>query len=385
MKRRRSQKSRKTRGTRSVKTRTRRVASRRTTRRSYPVRRFSYTNNPAPNRGFGYASKPARRVRRRSGIRRANRQSRAASLIAAGVASAGVGAVMGALANEAGLLMKAPTQNKLGISASGLVGFGLIVVGLFVKSEGLKLLFYGLGGGLLVEELTRQIDMRFYDFRVAFAGAPALDYSQGISGAQAQLAGIEVQRQAAAQLPPASVSETTQRTTPATPPRASRPSQGAQNSREDSSPSRGTQAPSAARGGSSPAQQPSVQEQLFPIPPATRRVLDTIQPGDFAFLEFDFFNAPQSATFLQSVRTTLEQKGVISERQPLELSAGTIALFDKIGMSDLPVIRESMESGAPFSSAVFRGLQMKGVFAKDSAGHDPHEAYRYKIRRVAAA
>lgn len=111
--------------------------------------------------------KRARRGRRKSG----------GAKTAAAVASVVGGVMMGAVANEAGLLQAVPTQNKTGVSLVGWAGGTLVGLGLlFAKSEGGKLLTYGIGGGLLSTELVRQIDMRGYDFDVAFNGAPPLTY-----------------------------------------------------------------------------------------------------------------------------------------------------------------------------------------------------------------
>jgi hypothetical protein len=141
-----------------------------------------------------YYSKPKRA--RRGLARRSASNRRAMSMRLLGGALAGItaGAIVGSAANEVGLLNYAPTQNALGIAATGLIGGGLIILGAFAKSEGMKLLLYSMGGGLVIEEITRQVEMRFYDFRVAFMGAPALDYSQGVSGACLQLAKLEEQK-----------------------------------------------------------------------------------------------------------------------------------------------------------------------------------------------
>ena len=150
-----------------------------------------------------YYSRPGRRVRPRyrRAIRGRSARARTGRIIGAAIAGVVAGAALGSLANEGGLLAYAPTQNKTGIAASGWVGLTLVILGFFVKSEGMKLLLYGLGGGLIVEEVTRQLETRGYDFRVAFAGAPALDYAHGMAGACAQLRSYEAAN-LAAQLPP---------------------------------------------------------------------------------------------------------------------------------------------------------------------------------------
>jgi len=118
-----------------------------------------------------YKDKPKKRAKR--GRKKKSSAGTVAAVVGTGIAAAGVGA----LANEAGLLQAVPTQNKTGVS---LVGWtGLVVTGvtlLFAKSEGAKIIGYGIGGGLTTTELTRQIDMRGYDFRVAFGGAPPLTF-----------------------------------------------------------------------------------------------------------------------------------------------------------------------------------------------------------------
>lgn len=149
-----------------------------------------------------YYSKPRRRVRAKG--RRVARtrtvRARTGRIIGAAIAGVVAGAALGSLANENGLLAYAPTQNRTGIAVGGLVGLTLVIIGFFVKSEGMKLLLYGLGGGLIVEEVTRQLETRGYDFRVAFGNAPPLDYSHGVAGACAQLRSYEAAN-VAAQLP----------------------------------------------------------------------------------------------------------------------------------------------------------------------------------------
>jgi len=118
-----------------------------------------------------------RKAERKRGRRRGPRRSSSAGTVAAAVGSAIAGASIGAMANEAGLLLAYPTQNKTGISLVGWTGLGFIALGALVaKRETTKLLTYGLGGGLVTTELVRQIDNRGYDFEVAFNGAPALTY-----------------------------------------------------------------------------------------------------------------------------------------------------------------------------------------------------------------
>lgn len=124
---------------------------------------------------YKYRTRTKAAKKRRGGRRRSRGLSGAkiAAIGGVGVASATVGA----LANEAGLLQAYPTQNKTGISAVG--WFGVTITGLtllFAKSEGAKILGYGTGGGMLTTELVRQVDMRGYDFDVAFNGAPPLTY-----------------------------------------------------------------------------------------------------------------------------------------------------------------------------------------------------------------
>lgn len=131
-------------------------------------------SSPAPRVLVKYRYKSRKEERKRGRRRGARRTSSGA--VAAAVGSAIAGATMGAIANEAGLLMAYPTQNRTGISLVGWVGLGFLSLGLFAKREGTKLLTYGLGGGLVTTELVRQIDMRGYDFDVAFNGAPALTF-----------------------------------------------------------------------------------------------------------------------------------------------------------------------------------------------------------------
>lgn len=128
---------------------------------------------PAPRTIVKYRYK-TRKAERKRGKRRGPRRSSGA--VAAAVGSALAGSALGAVANEAGLLYAYPTQNKTGISLVGWVGLGFLGLGLFAKREGTKLLTYGLGGGLVTTELVRQIDMRGYDFDVAFGKAPAITY-----------------------------------------------------------------------------------------------------------------------------------------------------------------------------------------------------------------
>ena len=117
----------------------------------------------------------APRKKRRGSSRR--KRSSSAGTVAAAVGSAVAGAGIGAMANEAGLLLAVPTQNRTGISLVGWTGLGFIALGALVaKRETTKLLTYGLGGGLVTTELVRQIDNRGYDFEVAFGNAPALTY-----------------------------------------------------------------------------------------------------------------------------------------------------------------------------------------------------------------
>lgn len=119
----------------------------------------------------------AKKAERKRGRRRGPRRSSSAGTVAAAVGSAVAGASIGALANEAGLLLAVPIQNRTGISMVGWTGLGFIVLGALVaKRETTKLLTYGLGGGLITTELVRQIDNRGYDFDVAFGSAPALTY-----------------------------------------------------------------------------------------------------------------------------------------------------------------------------------------------------------------
>lgn len=173
--------------------------ARRSPRRSARRAPVAATAAPAVRR-IRYYSRPGRRVRarHRRAVRPIATRVRSGRIIGAAIAGVAAGAMLGATANESGLLMSMPSQNKIGIAATGLVGIVLVIIGVFVRSEGLKLLFYGLGGGLIIEEITRQIEMRFYDFRVAFGTAPPLDYSQGVSGASLQLAAIAANPAAAA-------------------------------------------------------------------------------------------------------------------------------------------------------------------------------------------
>lgn len=97
--------------------------------------------------------------------------------VAATVATVGVGATMGAMLNEAGLLYAVPTQNRTGISLVGWGGIGITVLTvLFAKREAAKIIGYGLGGGLGTTEVVRQIDNRGRDFRVALGQLPAQTY-----------------------------------------------------------------------------------------------------------------------------------------------------------------------------------------------------------------
>ena len=329
-------------------------------RRKSPAvtQRFSYTQKPRAK--VRYYSKPARRVRR-SGIRRANVTARSASLIGAAVAAAAIGASMAALANEAGLLNRAPTQNSIGISAAGLVGIGLVVIGFFVKSEGMKLLFYGFGGGLLLEELTRQIDMRFYDFRVAFGGAPALDYSAGISGAQLQLA--------------ATTSATS--ALPASAPAPALPA-----------------APSAAKQNPTkplPPKEAAVASAAVLIDPATKEALDTIERKDLDFTIFALSQLSGGEGMTEAIRLTLVDKGAIDERQVLTFSEPMEKAINKLTAADLVIVSQVMENIPDFSAALVHTLkQIKKTIPLTSAGYMDsgaierrnHEA-RYTIRRVA--
>jgi len=310
---------------------------RKTPRRSAPKRAaLSYTQPTRARSRVRYYSKPARRVRRRSGIKRRNQTSRAASIIAAGVAAAGLGATIGALANEAGLLNKVPTQNMMGISFTGLLGAGLIILGMFTKSEGLKLLFYGLGGGLLIEELTRQVDMRFYDFRVAFLGAAPLDYSQGISGAQAQLA-LQTQQASTnpAQLPAGSS---------ATSPAASSPA-----------------APAIAT--------------------KERAILNSIQAGDMDALEFFLVNSSRGAPFIDSVRQVLIDKGALQEREAFSLPKAALTKINALSEKDIPLLKSKLQNGVLFVKALDEMGSTKGNIT--TLGNLSREDLYARIRRAA--
>jgi len=268
-----------------------------------------------------YYSRPTRRVTRYRGrgVAVRSRQARTRSLVFAAVASAGVGAMMGSLANEAGLLNRAPSQNYVGISATGLVGAGLVIVGLFVKSEAMKLLFYGFGGGLLIEELTRQIDMRFYDFRVAFYGATPLDYSAGISGAQLQLAQVSATKNGAASSPSQ---------LPTKPPeeKASTPA-------------------SALR--------PSLNAEQ-------KELLNRITADDMSSIEFWILNAPAGEGSSESIRQTLVDKKLLTATQALPLEPQTIAILDTMDGYEASKIKAYIKAGANFVSATEAAFRDKG-------------------------
>jgi hypothetical protein len=139
--------------------------------------RLSRGSSPTPRTivRYKYKTRTKQAKRKRGGRRRSRGLSGAkiAAIGGVGVASAAIGA----LANEAGLLQAYPTQNKTGVSAVGWLGLTISgITLLFAKSEGAKILGYGTGGGMLTTELVRQIDMRGYDFDVAFNGAPALPF-----------------------------------------------------------------------------------------------------------------------------------------------------------------------------------------------------------------
>lgn len=131
-------------------------------------------SSPAPRVITRYKYK-TRKAERKRGRRRGPRRS-SSGAVAAGVASAIAGAAIGAIANEAGLLYAYPTQNRTGISVVGWAGLGFVALGFFAKREVTKLLTYGIGGGMVTTELVRQIDMRGYDFDVAFNGAAPLTF-----------------------------------------------------------------------------------------------------------------------------------------------------------------------------------------------------------------
>jgi hypothetical protein len=271
------------------------------------------------------------RVNYRRGISTRTRQARTARIVAAAVAAAGAGAALGCIANEAGLLNKAPTQNTLGISATGLAGAALVVVGMFVRSEGLKLLFYGLGGGLLVEELTRQIDMRFYDFRVAFQGAPPLDYSQGISGAQVQLAQLTpTQEGFSAPSTPAQL--------PAPSPTASTP-----------------QAPA-----SSSAPGTSIRPTLNASQKQALNSLTASEIGtDWAFWMGNLAETPDVTT--QALRQVFVSKGMLRPDQGLPLEPQTLQLLNQISMHDLDRIQATVKAGATPVNAIEVVLRDKAL------------------------
>jgi len=321
-----------------------RLRSRRGRSKSSASRRFNSAAKPtnitivqksAPRRSsrpkMRFYSRPKRRARygkmRRSTFRSRN-TGRAAGLIAAGVAAAGLGATIGSLATQAGLLQKAPTQNFTGLAVTGLIGVGLIVIGLFVKSEGLKLLFYGFGGGLLIEELTRQVEMNFYDFRVAYLGAQPLDYSQGISGAQLQLAQLSGASSSPAQLPSSATSSSPSTSSP--------PSRAADRSLRESA----------------------------------TAVLNTIQPQDLSALQFFVINAAQNEPFSNSVAQLLLEKDAIHERQDFRLPQDLLNSLNRLKGDDNTFrnLRTQMQAGRSFVEAVEKMQELGVAGVLDSLG-----------------